>query len=128
MSNIGHLSSDKTGLPCFEYTGNIPYSVKLENGTDVKLPEDPWFLLGNYRFTLFTHISGEYELISGQRSWARVNQGKRRNSGVNLSAITVDDKNMPLLVWILLLRIPKNAEGFSAAALQIIPMKLTEFR
>lgn len=96
MSNIGHWSSDKTGLPCFEYTGNIPYSAKLENGTDVKLPEDPWFLLGNYRFTLFTHISGEYELISGQRSWARVNQGKKRNSGVNLSAITVDDKKYAL--------------------------------
>lgn len=96
MSNIGHWSSDKAGLPCFEYTGKIPYSAKLDNGTDVKLPEDPWFLLGNYRFTLFTHISGEYELISGQRSWARVNQGSKRNSGVNLSAITVDGEKYAL--------------------------------
>ncbi len=96
MNYLGHWSSDKMGLPCFEYTGNIPYSAKLDNGTDVKLPEDPWFLLGNYRFTMFTHISGEYELISGQRSWARVNQGSKRNSGVNLSEITVDGEKYAL--------------------------------
>ena len=96
MNNIGHWSSDEKGLPCFEYTGNIPYSAKLANGTDVKLPNDPWFLLGNYRFTLFTHISGEYELISGQRSWARVNQGEKRNSGVNTSEITVNGKKFAL--------------------------------
>lgn len=96
MINIGHWSSDKAGLPCFEYTGGIPYSARLDNGTEVKLPEDPWFLLGNYRFTLFTHISGEYELISGERSWARINQGKKKNSGVNLSEITVDGEKFTL--------------------------------
>ena len=92
MSNIGHWNKDKVGLPCFEYTGNIPYSSKLDSGAKVKLPEDPWFLLGNYRFTLFTHISGEYEMISGERSWARVNQGRQQNSGVNLSKLSVDEK------------------------------------
>lgn len=96
MNNIGYWSSDKAGLPCFEYTGNIPYAAKLDNGTDVKLPQDPWFLLGNYRFTLFTHISGEYELISGQRSWARVNQGKTKNSGVNSSVVVINGKEYPL--------------------------------
>ena len=96
MNNIGHWSNDKAGFPCFEYTENIPYSAKLDNGTDVKLPEDPWFLLGNYRFTLFTHISGEYELISGQRSWARTNQGKKKNSGVNFSEISVDGNKYAL--------------------------------
>ena len=96
MSNIGYWSSDKAGLPCFEYTGNIPYAARLENGTEVKLPDDPWFLLGNYRFTLFTHVSGEYELISGQRSWARINQGERRNSGVNSSVFSVDGKEYAL--------------------------------
>ena len=90
MSNIGYWNSDKSGLPCFEYTGDLPYSEKLPNGTPVKLPDDPWFLLGNYRFTLFAHISGEYELISGERSWARINQGTKKNSGVNSSVITID--------------------------------------
>lgn len=96
MNNIGYWSNDEAGLPCFEYTGEIPYSAMLKNGSDVKLPSDPWFLLGNYRFTLFTHISGEYELISGQRSWARINQGKQKNSGVNLSEISVDGKKYAL--------------------------------
>lgn len=95
MNNIGNWSKDGYGLPCFEYTGRLPYLAKLKNGTDVKLPGDPWFLLGNYRFTMFAHISGEYELISGQRSWARINQGQKRNSGVNLSEFSADgDKYM----------------------------------
>lgn len=96
MNKIGFGGNDKAGLPCFEYTGKIPYFAKLDNGTEVKLPEDPWFLLGNYRFTLFTHISGEYELISGQRSWARINQGKKRDSGVNLSEISINGEKYAL--------------------------------
>lgn len=96
MNNIGCWSSDKAGLPSFEYTGDIPYSAKLKNGASVKLPEDPWFLLGNYRFTLFAHVSGEYELISGQRSWARINQGEMSNSGVNSSVISIDEKEYAL--------------------------------
>lgn len=96
MKNIGMWENDLAGFPCFEYTGDIPYRMKLDNGNDVKLPEDPWFLLGNYRLTLFTHVSGEYEIISGQRSWARVNQGKKRNSGVNSSVVLVDGKDYAL--------------------------------
>ena len=64
---IGRWLTDDCGLPYFEYTGELPYRAVLPNGDDVRLPEDPWFLLGNYRFTLFAHVSGEYELISGQR-------------------------------------------------------------
>ena len=75
-SSVGYWQTDENNLPCFNYTGTIPYKAKLENGDDVNLPEDPWFLLGNYHITLFTHISGEYELITGQRSWGRLNQGK----------------------------------------------------
>lgn len=78
---IGCWSKDKYGLPCFEYTGDIPYTQTLDNGEEVMLPQDPWFLLGNYHLTLFTHVSGEYQLISGQRSWGRLNQNKHMNSG-----------------------------------------------
>ncbi|MBQ9262620.1 MAG: hypothetical protein IJ189_00230 [Clostridia bacterium] len=68
MNQLGVWRKDSAGLPCFEYTGHLPYQAALKNGKPVKLPEAPWFLLGNYRMTLFAHVSGEYELISGQRS------------------------------------------------------------
>lgn len=96
MTQLGFWERDGSGLPCFEYAGKLPYREKLPNGTPVKLPEDPWFLLGNYRVTMFTHVSGEYELISGQRSWARINQGNRRNSGVNSAAITINGQRIVL--------------------------------
>lgn len=86
---IGYWKEDQNGLPCFVYTGDIPYEKYFENGQKVKLPADPWFLLGNYQLTLFTHVSGEYELITGQRSWGRVNQGLSRNSGANKAAVKI---------------------------------------
>lgn len=39
--------------------------------------------------TLFTHVSGEYELLAGQRSWSRVNLGSEKNSGANRSLLEV---------------------------------------
>lgn len=90
MKRLGFWREDAFGLPCFEYTGELPYRVCLPGGKPVKLPEDPWFLLGNYRLTLFANVSGAYELISGQRSWARLNQGAAHNSGVNSATITID--------------------------------------
>lgn len=96
MNRLGDWLTDHSGLPAFAYTGKLPYKETLPNGKKVKLPEDPWFLLGNYRFTVFAHVSGEYELISGQRSWARINQGEKRNSGVNASALSVDGKEYSL--------------------------------
>ncbi len=97
MNKIGQWISDKDGLPCFAYEGKLPYQQTLSNGTAVKLPEDPWFLLGNYRLTLFTHVSGEYELISGERAWVRINQGERINSGSNISVLTVGKKEISLV-------------------------------
>lgn len=76
-NEIGFWKNDDSDFPCFEYIGKLPYKAKLKNGKDVKLPGDPWFLLGNYRLTMFVHVSGEYELISGQRSWARINHGEK---------------------------------------------------
>jgi len=65
-NRIGTWKTDRDSLPCFSYTGALPYSQQLANGQPVKLPKDPWFLLGNYRLTVFTHVSGEYELITGE--------------------------------------------------------------
>ncbi|MBQ4486747.1 MAG: hypothetical protein II936_07055, partial [Oscillospiraceae bacterium] len=63
MEQIGKWIFDSVGLPAFDYTGKLPYTHTLANGNRLKLPEDPWFLIGNYRLTLFTHVSGEYELL-----------------------------------------------------------------
>ncbi|MCW3790243.1 hypothetical protein OM416_01560 [Paenibacillus sp. LS1] len=90
-NDIGEWMKDTVGLPCFDYIGEIPYSSRLPDGRAVKLPEDPWFLLGNYQLTLFTHVSGEYELITGQRSWGRMNQGETKNSGMNRSVLDILD-------------------------------------
>lgn len=90
MEQIGKWMKDEAGLPCFEYTGRLPYVDPEDKGKKIKLPEDPWFILGNYRMTLFSHVSGEYELISGQRSWMRLNKGDDKASGNNHAGITID--------------------------------------
>jgi len=109
---IGVWTSDKNGLPVFRYTGSLPYRATLSNGRAVKLPEDPWFLLGNYRLTLFTHVSGMYEIISGQRSWARINQGEERNSAACRAFIRVDDTEVSLLGMDYYQMQRKNANAF----------------
>lgn len=92
-SPIGHWETDAVGLPCFNYTDDIP-SIGLEpNGKQPKMPTDPWFLLGNYQLTLFTHVSGQMEIITGQRAWGRMNQGKGVNSGNNHTYIEVVGNN-----------------------------------
>ena len=96
-NKIGYWKTDSCDLPVFEYTGDLPYNHFLSNGTKVKLPYDPWFLLGNYQITIFAHVSGEYELISGQRTWARLNQGEKLNSGKNTAKIIIDGKEFSLV-------------------------------
>ena len=93
-NEIGDWMNDANGLPCFNYTGSIPYAAYLPNKQKVKLSDDPWFLLGNYQLTLFTHVSGEYELITGQRAWGRMNQGDKPNSGANHAYLAwINDKD-----------------------------------
>ena len=62
-------------MPRFSYTGRLPYREKLPNGKKVNLPEDPFFLLGNPQISIFAHVGGEMELITGRRSWGRANFG-----------------------------------------------------
>lgn len=93
---LGTWQTDAAGLPQFTYTGPLPYRAVLPSGKAVKLPEDPWFLLGNYRLTLFAHASGEYEVISGQRAWARINQGEKLNSANVQATASFDGKSYAL--------------------------------
>ena len=87
---IGHWEWDENGLPAYEYTGDFPFRAVDKTGADSGMPEDPCFILGNSRMTLFAHVSGELELISGQRGWERLNfEGKNR--GKNRTEIAVGE-------------------------------------
>lgn len=94
MSKMGFWGWDESGLPTYTYTGGFPAKALDRTGRDSQLPEDPCFLLGNYRMTLFAHVSGRYELISGERGWARLNHCGR-NLGFNQATIRVTGANAP---------------------------------
>jgi len=81
VSPIGFWQTANEDLPAFVYQGILPASATVKTGEAAKIPNDPWFLLGNYRFKLFAHVSGNYQLIAGERSFMRLNMGDKPNSG-----------------------------------------------
>lgn len=77
-SSIGYWDTDKYGLPLFRYIAKplVRSTVKdFKKPVDL-LEDDPYFLLGNYRLTSFVHCSGVVSLFSGERAWAKLNEGK----------------------------------------------------
>ena len=70
---IGSWTCDRYGLPVFSYEGKLPFTATMKNGAPASSPEDPYFLLGNCQLTLFAHVSGTYDLITGQRAYGRMN-------------------------------------------------------
>lgn len=96
-SPVGSWKLDKNNLPLFHYTGDIPFKAKNKDNKDANLNPDPYFLLGNYRLTLFTHASGKYQLITGERSWGRLNQADI-NRGSNGAVIEVNGKKTYSLI------------------------------
>lgn len=91
MKKIGAWEWDEHQLPRYRYTGGYPVTAKDKAGRDAVLPEDPCFILGNYRMTLFAHASGTWELITGERGWARLNHGGK-NQGWSQTEIQADGK------------------------------------
>lgn len=84
----GKWAETPAGLPYYIYDG----TSSAENG------EDPAFLLGNYRLTLLTHASGIYQLMSGERVWARFNADPSRpDYGRNRATLTVDRRSSELV-------------------------------
>lgn len=84
--------------PAYEYIGALPFVALDEHGKDSQLPEDPYFLLGNHRITLITHVSGIYQLITAKRVWARMNASSDRpNYGQNSASIDVDGQQHSLV-------------------------------
>jgi cellobiose phosphorylase len=94
---IGEWSGDAAGLPCYRYLGPLPFVSPSSRISAEYLPEDPFFLLGNYRLTLMVHASGQYQILSGERAWGRLNQGPQRWSGVNDAAVEVAGKRVELV-------------------------------
>ena len=75
---FGSWGEDPEGLPYYEYTGGVPFTAYDENGNRTELPEDPYFLLGNYRIGLIPHASGMYQILTAERGWARLNASEER--------------------------------------------------
>ena len=101
-SSLGAWMDDSHGLPCYAYRGPIRFSDHYQTtpmwGLDGKMiPDDPVFLLGNYRLTLFTHVSGHIQILSAERAWARMNQGKDIWSGANQATCIIGDNRYELI-------------------------------
>ena len=87
-TSLGEWIDGSQGLPCYSYRGPIRFTDRYKTtpmwGLDGRmLPDDPVFLLGNHRLTLFTHASGLIQILSAERAWARMNQGEAIWSGAN---------------------------------------------
>ena len=72
-ASLGGWVTDDDGLPAYDFNADLPIATTDKNGTAFPLPGDPYFLLGNYRLTLFAYASGQYRLMTGERAWALAN-------------------------------------------------------
>ena len=84
---IGTWGLSAKGLPVYQYTGSLPFAAADATGKDANLPEDPYFLLGNYRMALLTHVSGTFQFLTAERAWARINTAAQTNYGWNDASI-----------------------------------------
>ena len=81
----GKWKQTPEGLPYYEYASSSS-------------DEDPYFLLGNYRLNLRTHVNGIYKLISGERVWARFNADPQRPGyGRNRAVLMLDNASYDLV-------------------------------
>lgn len=77
-AGLGLWQEGRHGLPAFSYMGALPFKGVDKEGRDAMLPDDPMFILGNYRLTVFAHVSGVLEIMTGERAWARANAAPDR--------------------------------------------------
>ena len=71
--NFGGWIQDAHGLPAFRFEARLPVRTLLPDGSPARVPEDPWFLVGNDGTKLFVHASGGVQWLTGAREWARLN-------------------------------------------------------
>lgn len=96
-SSLGGWIEDGYGLPAYHYTGPMRFPNSPVRDRAPMIPDDPFFLTGNYRLTLFTHASGLYQILTGERAWGRMNQGDTRWGGANSAAIEVSGQHHDLI-------------------------------
>ncbi len=91
-SQIGQWSFIRNELPQYQYMGTLPFEAVDNDGNDSRLPEDPYFFIGNYRLGLFTHVSGIYQFMTAERTWSRINfEEKQPNYGSNDACLLIND-------------------------------------
>lgn len=73
-STLGGWTSDARNLPAYQFTADVPLKTLDAAGNPYPLDPDPFFILGNYRLTVFPKASGLYRLVSGERGWTRLNE------------------------------------------------------
>ncbi|WP_443747167.1 GH36-type glycosyl hydrolase domain-containing protein [Asticcacaulis solisilvae] len=73
-SALGGWIEDGRGLPAYRFTAGLPVKTLDAGGQPYPLDPDPFFILGNYRLTVFPKASGLYRLVSGERGWTRLNE------------------------------------------------------
>ena len=95
--SLGEWGDDAAGLPCYHYTGPVPFVSPTSKITPQFLPADPFFLLGNYRLTLFAHVSGIFQIMSGERAWGRLNQGSSQWSGENHASLAANGTTIAMI-------------------------------
>ncbi len=96
--NIGFWGEDELGLPTFHFAAELPLKTIQPNGKVEGDPTDPVFLIGNYRYNMFIHASGDYSVMSMERATARLNYGndKTFNTSENKSTISINGEFFPL--------------------------------
>ena len=101
-SPLGQWIDDGFGLPAYHYTGPLRFPSSPIYDNAPMLPDDPYFLLGNYRVTLFAHASGALQLLTGERAWARMNQARMNQgeppfSGAYQATVEIDGNKHSLI-------------------------------
>ncbi|MFZ0663333.1 MAG: hypothetical protein WAM66_11620 [Acidobacteriaceae bacterium] len=94
---LGEWIDDDYGLPAYHYTGPMRFPDSPKRDGEAMIPDDPFFLTGNYRLTLFTHASGLYQILTGERAWGRMNQGDALWGGANHAAVEISGQHHSLI-------------------------------
>jgi cellobiose phosphorylase len=94
---LGEWIDDDRGLPAYRYAGPLRFPSSPTYDNAPMLPDDPFFLTGNYRVTLFAHASGTLQLLTGERAWGRMNQGEARFSGAYQATVEINGRKQNLI-------------------------------
>lgn len=95
--NVGFWGQTPLKLPVFNYTAPLPLITRMRDSTEVGYPEDPWFLIGNYRFNCFVHASGGYQILSMERAIARLNDAGSPHDHNTYASVAINGKKHSLV-------------------------------